>query len=112
MSLTLIVITGPTGVGKTELTLRVAEHYQVPVINADSRQIYREIPIGTAAPTREQQARVRHYFVGSRSVSDDYSASMYEQDVLRLLADMEWAASYGALPFWPPCSMWMPSARE
>ena len=52
MSLTLIVITGPTGVGKTELTLRVAEHYQVPVINADSRQIYREIPIGTAAPTR------------------------------------------------------------
>ena len=53
MSLTLIVITGPTGVGKTELTLRVAEHYQVPVINADSRQIYREIPIGTAAPTRE-----------------------------------------------------------
>lgn len=89
MSLTLIVITGPTGVGKTELTLRVAEHYQVPVINADSRQIYREIPIGTAAPTREQQARVRHYFVGSRSVSDDYSASMYEQDVLRLLADME-----------------------
>ena len=89
MSLTLIVITGPTGVGKTELTLRVAEHYQVPVINADSRQIYREIPIGTAAPTREQQARVCHYFVGSRSVSDDYSASMYEQDVLRLLADME-----------------------
>lgn len=89
MALTLIVITGPTGVGKTELTLRVAEHYKIPVINADSRQIYREIPIGTAAPTQEQQARARHYFVGSRSVCEPYSASMYEQDVLRLLEKLE-----------------------
>lgn len=89
MALTLIVITGPTGVGKTALTLRMAEHYHVPVINADSRQLYREIPIGTAAPTVAQQARVRHYFVGTRSVTDDYSASMYEQEVLSLLARME-----------------------
>ena len=89
MALTLIVITGPTGVGKTELTLQVAEHYKVPVINADSRQLYRELPVGTAAPTKEQLSRVRHYFVGSRSVRDGYSASMYEQDVLRLLAEME-----------------------
>ena len=61
----------------------------MPVINADSRQLYREIPIGTAAPTAAQQARVRHYFVGTRSIAEDYSASMYEQEVLSLLARME-----------------------
>lgn len=83
---TLIVITGPTGVGKTELTLRMAEHLSVPIVNADSRQIYAELPIGTAAPTPEQLKRVKHYFVGSHSVTDYYSASMYEQDVLSILA--------------------------
>lgn len=82
---TLLVIVGPTGVGKTELTLQVAEHLGVPVINADSRQIYAEIPIGTAAPTKEQQCRVRHFFVGSHHLTDYYSASLYEQDVLQLL---------------------------
>lgn len=83
---TLIVITGPTGVGKTELTLRIAEHLSVPIVNADSRQIYAELPIGTAAPTPEQLKRVKHYFVGSHSVTNYYSASMYEQDVLSILA--------------------------
>ncbi|WP_077195861.1 tRNA (adenosine(37)-N6)-dimethylallyltransferase MiaA [Prevotella ihumii] len=83
---TLIVITGPTGVGKTELALRMAEHLSVPIVNADSRQIYAELPIGTAAPTPEQLKRVKHYFVGSHSVTDYYSASMYEQDVLSILA--------------------------
>lgn len=83
---TLIVITGPTGVGKTELALRMAEHLSVPIVNADSRQIYVELPIGTAAPTPEQLKRVKHYFVGSHSVTDYYSASMYEQDVLSILA--------------------------
>ena len=82
---TLIVILGPTGVGKTDVCLRVAEHFCIPIINADSRQLYREIPIGTAAPTPSQQARVRHFFVGSHSIDDYYSASMYEQDVLQLL---------------------------
>lgn len=83
---TLIVITGPTGVGKTELCLSLAEHYGVDIINADSRQIYAEIPIGTAAPTAEQQRRVRHHFVATKHIGDYYSASMYEQDVLQLLA--------------------------
>ena len=82
---TLIVITGPTGVGKTEATLRIAEHFNVPVINADSRQIFSEIPIGTAAPTAEQQQRVQHYFVGNHHLEDYYSASLYEQDVLNII---------------------------
>jgi len=84
---TLIVIEGPTGVGKTELSLTVAEHYQVPIINADSRQIYAEIPIGTAAPTREQQQRVKHYFVGCKHIGDYYNAAMYESEVLSLLSE-------------------------
>ena len=60
---TLIVLQGPTGVGKTELSLQLAEFFHSPILNADSRQIYREIPIGTAAPTAEEQRRVKHYFV-------------------------------------------------
>lgn len=83
----LIVVVGPTGVGKTETTLGIAERLHVPIINADSRQIYAEIPIGTAAPTPEQMARVKHYFVGQLHLTDYYSASMYEQDVLRLLTE-------------------------
>ena len=83
----LIVITGPTGVGKTDLTLEIAEHYGLDIINADSRQIYAEIPIGTAAPTAEQQARVKHNFVGTRHIGDYYSASLYEQDVMKLLTE-------------------------
>lgn len=84
----LIVITGPTGVGKTELCLQIAEYYGCDIINADSRQIFKEIPIGTAAPTASQQQRVRHYFVGSHSLTDYYSASEYEQDVLGLIDDL------------------------
>ena len=71
--------------GKTEATLRLAEHFDVPVINADSRQIFSEIPIGTAAPTAAQQARVRHYFVGSHHLEDYYSASLFEEDVLKII---------------------------
>ncbi|MDD6744930.1 MAG: tRNA (adenosine(37)-N6)-dimethylallyltransferase MiaA [Prevotella sp.] len=82
---TLVVVLGPTGVGKTELCLQIAEHLQVPIINADSRQIFQELPIGTAAPTQEQQRRVKHYFVGNHHLEDYYSASLYEADVLSLL---------------------------
>ena len=82
---TLIVVTGSTGVGKTEATLRLAEHFDVPVINADSRQIFSEIPIGTAAPTAAQQARVHHYFVGNHHLEDYYSASLFEEDVLKII---------------------------
>ena len=85
MQRTLIVVLGPTGVGKTELCLQIAEYLHTPIINADSRQIFQEIPIGTAAPTPEQRRRVKHYLVGSHHLHDYYSASMFEQDVLRLL---------------------------
>ena len=91
----LIVITGPTGVGKTELCLTIAEHYDIDIINADSRQIYAEIPIGTAAPTAEQMQRARHYFVGTHHIGDYYSASMYEQEVLQLLSSMSKNTSSG-----------------
>ena len=82
---TLIVITGPTAVGKTALTIEIAQRYGIPVINADSRQIYRELKIGTAAPTDEQLQAAKHYFVGTKSIYDYYNASMYEQEVLELL---------------------------
>ena len=82
---TLVLIIGPTGVGKTELALRVAEHYGCPILNCDSRQLYRDIPIGTAAPTAAEQARVRHYFVGTLDLTEDYSAGQYERDALALL---------------------------
>ena len=82
---TLVVILGPTGIGKTETSINVAEHFSIPIVNADSRQIFYEIPIGTAAPTAEQQRRVRHFFVGTHHIQDYYSASLYEQDVIGLL---------------------------
>ncbi len=85
MTKTLVVILGPTGVGKTDTCIRVAKQFNVPIINADSRQIFQEIPIGTAAPTQVQQQEIRHYFVGNHHLDDYYSASMYEQDVLSLL---------------------------
>ena len=84
----LITLLGPTGVGKTELSLKVAERFNSPIISSDSRQLYRDLPIGTAAPTPEQQARVKHYFVGTLNLTDYYSASQFETDVLALLEQL------------------------
>lgn len=84
---TLVVVLGPTGVGKTELCLTIAEHLGIDIINADSRQIFAELPIGTAAPTQEQQQRVHHHFVGNHHLNDYYSASIYEEEVMALLRD-------------------------
>lgn len=81
----LVVLLGPTGVGKTELSLRIAEHFGSPIISSDSRQLYKDLPIGTAAPTPSQRARVEHYMVGTLSLSDYYSASNFEEDVINLL---------------------------
>lgn len=82
---TLIVLIGPTGVGKTELSLSIAEHFRTSIVSADSRQLYAELKIGTAAPTPEQLARVPHYFVGTLQLTDYYSAAQYEADVLAQL---------------------------
>ena len=82
---TLIVIVGPTGVGKTSLCLDIAERLNSVIINADSRQVFKEIPIGTAAPTDDEQKRVKHFFVGTLSINDYYNASMFENDVIGLL---------------------------
>ena len=88
MQKTLLVLLGPTGVGKTELSLQLAEHFQCPIINADSRQIYKDIEIGTAAPTAEELARVKHYFVHTLALDEYYSAAEFEKDVLNLLDDL------------------------
>lgn len=82
---TLLLIVGSTGVGKTELSLRVAERYGCPIVSCDSRQVFREIPIGTAAPTAEEQKRVKHYFVGEKSIEEEYNAGQFERDALVLL---------------------------
>lgn len=82
--MTLYVLLGPTAVGKTELALQIAEKLGSPILNCDSRQIYRGMEIGTAAPTAEQQ-RVKHYFVGTHTIGSYYSAAQYEQDVLSLV---------------------------
>lgn len=85
---TLIVIVGPTGVGKTELSLRIAEKYSTEIVSADSRQIYKDIKIGTAAPTDEQLARVKHHLVGQLSLSDYYSAAKYEEEAISCLNEI------------------------
>ena len=93
----LIVITGPTAVGKTELCMELAQWLNIPIINADSRQMFRELKIGTAAPTDKQLQQVRHYFVGNLSIIDYYSASMYEQDDNKLLAELFTTSNYALL---------------
>ena len=93
----LIVITGPTAVGKTDLCMDLARQLDIPIINADSRQLFKELKIGTAAPTPQQLQQVRHYFVGTLSIGDYYSASMYEQDVMALLPTLFSKSDYALL---------------
>ena len=97
MEKTLIVITGPTAVGKTALCMDLAKHFNIPIINADSRQIYRELKIGTARPSNKQMSEVKHYFVGTLGMDDYYSASLYEQQVLTLLDEIFKTSDYALL---------------
>ncbi len=94
---TLIVITGPTAVGKTELTIELARHYGTPVINADSRQIYKELSIGTAKPTEAEMQGIKHYFVGTLSLQEYYSASLFEQQAIALLGSLFQTSDYALM---------------
>ena len=85
---TLIVLIGPTGVGKTELSLKIAEHCHTEIISSDSRQLYADLKIGTAAPTPEQLKRVPHHFVGTLQLTDYYSAARYEEEVMEKLKEL------------------------
>lgn len=84
----LVILLGPTGVGKTELSLRLAEYFHTPILSSDSRQLYKDLTIGTAAPTIEQMQRVKHYFVGTLELTDYYNASRFEEEVVALLAEL------------------------
>ena len=85
---TLIVLIGPTGIGKTDLSIKIADKYGSPIISADSRQLYSDLKIGTAAPTEEYLKRVKHYFVGTLKLTDYYSAAQYESEVISLLEEL------------------------
>ena len=94
---TLIVITGPTAVGKTQLCLDIARHFDISIINADSRQIFKELSIGTAKPSAEELQQVRHYFVGTLSLQDYYSASLFESQVMALLGTLFQQSDYALM---------------
>ena len=96
-SKTLIVITGPTAVGKTQLCLDIARHFDIPIINADSRQIYKELSIGTAKPSAEDQLAVKHYFVSALNLQDYYSASLFESQVTDLLGTLFKTSDYALM---------------
>ena len=92
--MTLFVLLGPTAVGKTELSLKIAELLACPILNCDSRQLYRDMHIGTAAPTTEDCRRVKHYFVGTLALNDYYSAARYEGEVLQLIEELRASHSH------------------
>ena len=97
MDKTLIVITGPTAVGKTAAAIGLAQRLHCEIINADSRQIYRGIPICTAAPTPEEQALVRHHFVACKDLEENYNAAQFEGDVLSLLPSLWQQGDYAVM---------------
>lgn len=94
---TLVVITGPTGVGKTHTAISIAQALSAEIISADSRQLYRDIPIGTAAPTPQQLATVPHHFVGTLGLDEYYSAAQFESDVMQLLPQLFEKSPYAVM---------------
>ncbi|MCH5182287.1 MAG: tRNA (adenosine(37)-N6)-dimethylallyltransferase MiaA [Prevotellaceae bacterium] len=94
---TLFVVVGPTAVGKTELALRLAERFGTEIVGADSRQIYRDLPIGTAAPSAAERRRVQHHLVGTLALTDYYSAACYERDALAAIAAIHARSSAAVL---------------
>ena len=88
MKKTLIVIVGPTAMGKTELAIQLAKHYNTEIVSADSRQIYQELDIGVARPSAAQLSKARHHFIACRSVEDEYNAGEFEKDALKCLENI------------------------
>ena len=88
MQKTLVVIGGPTAIGKTSTTIKLAQLFKTVIISADSRQIFKEMTIGTAVPSTKELNDVKHYFIQNKSIFDEYNASMYEHEVLELLDDL------------------------
>jgi tRNA dimethylallyltransferase len=84
----LIVLLGPTGVGKTDISIDIASHFKCEIISADSRQFFREMIIGTAVPTDTQLETIKHHFIRFLSIKDYYSSSLFERDVLELLPQL------------------------
>ncbi len=84
----LIVLLGPTGVGKTDVSIDIAHHFSCDIISADSRQFFREMKIGTAVPSDDQLKKIKHHFIRFISVKDYYSSSLFERDVLKILPSM------------------------
>lgn len=84
----LIVLLGPTGIGKTDISIQLAKKYNAPIVSSDSRQFYRELKIGTAAPTEKETKEVEHFFIGSHSILDNYNAGQYEEDAINLLDEL------------------------
>jgi len=88
MPKTLIIVTGPTGVGKTKLGIILAKHFDTEIVSADSRQIFRELSIGTAVPTPGELSMVKHHFIHSHSITENYNASKYEAEALKRLDEL------------------------
>ena len=99
----LIVVAGPTAVGKTDLSIKLAQHFNTVVLSADSRQFFREMNIGTAKPTPEEMQDVAHYFINSHSISEEYNAGQFEVDALKILEHVFQEKDVAILPKRNPC---------
>ena len=84
----LIVISGATAIGKTALSIKLAQHFNTEIISADSRQFYKELQIGTAPPSKEELAKVKHHFIQHLSVQEDYNVGRFEKDALKILTTL------------------------
>lgn len=88
MAKTLIVVSGPTGIGKTAVGIQIARHYNTEIVSSDSRQIFKELYIGTAVPEPDELSAVPHHFIQSHSITESYNASRYENEALQLLNEL------------------------
>jgi tRNA dimethylallyltransferase len=84
----LIIIAGPTAIGKTALSIELAKHYQTVVLSADSRQFFKEMTVGTAKPLKEEMQNIPHFFIDSHSITEDYNVGKYETEAIALLEDL------------------------